>query len=299
MELNQVLRDIKSLKIQGAENVAEASLKALKVVVLKSKKEEPKAFEQELLKVRHALESTRPTEPYMRNLMQAAFYQVCSDKIRLFRENILRNIQFALIKMKRDRAFIADIGAAKIPRNSVIYTHCRSSTVIDILKKASRTKNFMVNNTETRPRFQGRKTAVDLAAAGIKVRHFVDSAMRLAIKEADMVLLGCDAITAEGRVINKIGSELAAEVAHKKGIPFYICTNSLKFDPKTIFGFEEPIEERSPREVWEDPPQNVEVDNHAFEIIDPALITGIITELGIYKPYTLVEEIKRSYPWIL
>ena len=79
----------------------------------------------------------------------------------------------------------------------------------------------------------------------------------------------------------------------------YVCTNSWKFDPETIFGFEEEIEERAPREVWEKPPKNVTIDNHAFEKVDPDLISGVITELGVYEPQVLVEEIKRAYPWML
>lgn len=299
MSLSQTVRDIKSLKIQGAENVAAASLKALKDVILRSKKIDPPAFERELKLAKDSLQATRPTEPYMRNMLKSILYEAYSDKIRVFHENVLRNIQFALIKMKKDREFIADIGAAKIPKGSVVFTHCKSSTVLEILEKAHKTKNFIVHNTETRPWFQGRMMAAALASHGIKVQHFVDSAMRLAIKKADLVLLGADAITAEGKIINKIGSELVAEVAEKRGIPLYVCTNSLKFDPKTIFGFEEQIEERASSEVWSNPPKNVEVNNLIFEIIDPALVSGVITELGIYKPYVLVEEVKRSYPWIL
>ncbi len=299
MTLNKTVKDIKSLKIQGAENIAESILKALKIVVLKSKKTSSEDFTKEIQKARKSLEATRPTEPYMRNMLKSAFYEVYSGDIRIFRENMLNSIQSLLSKMKRDKELISEIGSHKIPKNSIIYTHCKSSTVIEIIKKAHKTKNFIVHNTETRPRFQGRETAKALAEAGIRVKHFVDSAMRLSIKKADIVLLGCDAITAEGKVINKIGSELAAEIAYKRGIPVYICTNSLKFDPKTIFGFDEPIEKRSPEEVWDKPPKNVEIDNHVFEIIEPSLISGVITELGIYKPYILVQEIQRNYPWIL
>lgn len=299
MNLNKTIKDIKSLKIQGAENIAESGLKALKVAVLESKKIASEDFVKDIQKARKALEATRPTEPYMRNILKSVFYEVYSDNIRTFRENMLKNIQSLLLKMKRDRELIYEIGSHKIPKNSVVYTHCKSSTVIEIMKKAHKTKNFIVHNTETRPRFQGRGTAKALAESGIKVKHFIDSAMRLAVKKADIVLLGCDAITAEGKVINKIGSELAAEIAYKRGIPVYICTNSLKFDPKTIFGFDEIIEERSPEEVWDKPPKNIEIDNHAFEIIDPSFISGVITELGIYKPYILVQEVQRNYPWIL
>jgi translation initiation factor 2B subunit (eIF-2B alpha/beta/delta family) len=171
--------------------------------------------------------------------------------------------------------------------------------VVGILKEAkAQKKSFVVHNTETRPHFQGRKTAMELARDGIKVVHYVDSAARLAMKKADIMLIGCDAFTSEGRVINKIGSELFAEIAHRLQVPVYVCTSTWKFDPKTVFGFEEQIEERARCEVWKDIPKNVRVDNHAFEIVSPELITGMITEMGVYRPEVLVEELRVRAPWI-
>ena len=168
-----------------------------------------------------------------------------------------------------------------------------------IISKAwNNRKHIEVHNTETRPRFQGRKTARELASLGIPVVHYVDSAVRFALKKADIMLIGADAITSEGKVINKVGSELFAETADKYGVPVYVCTNSWKFDPATVFGFEEPIEKRYSKEVWNSPPKNVRIDNFAFEQIGPNLITGIITEIGVYKPQTLVRAMQEKYPWM-
>jgi ribose 1,5-bisphosphate isomerase len=202
--------------------------------------------------------------------------------------------------MQNSRKLIIEMGSKKIKNGMVVFTHCHSSTVMSVLIEAKKQgKRFAVHNTETRPRLQGRKTAKELSNAGIKVRHYVDSAARLALKGADIMMIGADAITSEGRVINKIGSELFAEVAHRYDIPVYVCTNSWKFDPETVFGFTEEIEQRTAEEVWARPPKNVIIDNKAFEIIRPELIAGAITELGIYEPQILVEEIKREYPWMV
>ena len=55
------------------------------------------------------------------------------------------------------------------------------------------------------------------------------------------------------------------------------CSNSWKFDPKTVFGFDEEIEKGIRKEVWESPPKNVNISNYAFEIIRPSTISGIIS----------------------
>jgi len=236
----------------------------------------------------------------LRNSLACVFHDVKGTSLRELKENLFSNIQKTLSAMQNSRKRIIEIGSKKIKKGMVVFTHCHSSTVTAILIEARKQgKRFVVHNTETRPRFQGRKTAKELSDACIKVRHYVDSAARLALKKADIMLIGADAITAEGRVINKIGSELFAEVANRYDVPVYVCTNSWKLDPETVFGFTEEIEERAAAEVWEKPPKNVTVDNHAFEIIKPDLITGVITELGIYEPVILIEEIKRSYGWMI
>jgi ribose 1,5-bisphosphate isomerase len=298
--LKQTIKDIKSLKIQGAEAVSREAVKALKEAIHKSKARTPEAFISEVRKARSQLEETRPTEPYLRNSLKCVFYNARGANLRELKENLFSRIQKTLALMERSRKIITEIGSKKIKNGMVVFTHCHSSTVTSILIEAKKQgKRFSVHNTETRPRFQGRKTAKELANAGIKVRHYVDSAARLALKKADIMLIGADAITSEGKVINKIGSELFAEVAGRYDTPVYVCANSWKFDPETVFGFTEEIEERKSSEVWKNPPKNVVIDNHAFEIIGPGAISGVITELGVYEPHILVEEIKREYPWMV
>lgn len=181
----------------------------------------------------------------------------------------------------------------------IVFTHCHSSTVEAVCIKAKEQgKKFTVYNTETRPRFQGRITAENIAKAGIPVVHFVDSAARTYLKKADLFLFGCDAISAEGRIFNKIGTEFLAEFTADQRIPTYSVTNSWKFDPLTVRGFEEVIEQRDPKEVWENPPQGVTIMNPAFEITSPDILTGIITELGVFKPETLIFEVQKKYPWM-
>jgi len=298
MEFLKTVKDIKSLKIQGAENVAKYALESLKDVLKKSKSKDIKT---ELLKAKETLFATRPTEPCMRNALNYALADI--DNINDATEissYVSKRIDEALNHFKESEEKIVQYGSQKIRDGMVIYTHCHSSTVTKILINSWKEgKHIEVHNTETRPRFQGRITATELAKEGIPVVHYVDSAARFAIKKADIMLIGADAITAEGKVINKVGSELFAEAANKRNIPVYVCTNSWKFDPQTIFGFDEPIEKRFGKEVWDNPPKNVRIDNFAFEKIDPELITGIITELGIYKPQKLIDAVKKNYPGII
>ena len=297
--LKTTAQGIESLRIQGASAIAKAAVLAMKDVVHHSKAKKPNVLLYELHDAQRQLIRTRPTEPYLRNSLRSCLYKLVIGSVPSLRESALMRMQWTLKLLERTNQEIAEIGARRIPKGGIVYTHCHSSTVVAVLREAKRQgKSFMVHNTETRPSFQGRITATQLSKLGIKVRHYVDSAARLALKDADVMLIGADAITAEGKVANKVGSELIAEAAQRIGVPLYVCTPSLKFAPHTLFGFEEVLEERHATEVWKNPPNGVSVDNHVFEFVQPELITGIISELGIFKPELLFSEIRRNYPWV-
>ncbi|MGB9748325.1 MAG: translation initiation factor eIF-2B [Candidatus Woesearchaeota archaeon] len=299
MRLEKLVRDIKALKIQGAENISKETAKAFIDIIKESKSRTISEFYSEMLTARKKILSARPTEPCILNTLNFMFYNVLSDSFPEVVKNFLSRIEAAIKHFEESDLKISEIVAKKLPNDSVVFTHCHSSTVVNALIYAKRKgKKFIVNNTETRPFFQGRKTALELSRAGIKVQHFVDSAARLALKKADLMLIGCDAITSEGKIINKIGSELFAEAAHNLGVPVYVCTNSWKFDFKSVFGYELEIEERSKKEVWENPPENVCINNFVFEKVDSSLISGIISELGIFKPEIFIQEAIVHYPYL-
>ena len=246
----QTVADIKSLKIQGAQTTAEAALKAWDAA-------EDKKLASKLLK------NARPTEPMLFNAIAAA--EKGADPKKL------------IAKFKSDKEKIYKSGASLIKNHSVIFTHCHSSTVTGILKEAKKQgKKFEVHNTETRPLFQGRLTALELAKAGIKVNHYVDSAGLQAMKKASIFLIGADWISPNG-VTNKIGTEMFAKIANKYfKIPIYCCSHSWKFSTKKIN-----IEYRSPAEVWKNAHKNIQIKNPAFEIACHEHLKGIVSEYGI------------------
>jgi len=299
MALKKVVSDIKSLKIQGAESIAREAVKALKDLVLCSRVKSIPKFEKDVYDARNVLSSARPTEPCLRNCLNYITRKTNGMEVREIKEEYIARAQYVLKHLLEVEQRIAELGSMKIKNQMVVFTHCHSSAVMSVLRAASQKGvKFIVNNTETRPKFQGRLTARELAKVGVEVNHFVDSAARLAIKRADIALIGCDAISIEGKVINKIGSEMFAEIANRFDVPLYVCTDSWKFDPESVYGVEEKIEERNPGEVWGRPPKNVVIHNPAFEKVNTDLISGIISELGVYKPVMFLEELKNNYEWM-
>lgn len=275
MNFNQICKAIKEVKIQGSGAIARAGVKALLL------RHDKKAISK--------LISLRPTEPCLRNAIRYAldFYPVKKGVEEVFS-------YFDSVGKK-----IREIGSKRIKSGMTIFTHCHSSSVTSILLEAKKQrKNFTVYNTETRPLYQGRITAKELSKAGIKVMHIIDSAARLALKKADLFLFGADAITADGNIVNKIGTGLFAEMANKLDVPCYSCTVAWKFDPETMWGEEEKIEQRKASEIWPGKPKNVKVLNPAFEVVRENMIDGIISELGILTVSDFIQQVRKIYPFM-
>jgi ribose 1,5-bisphosphate isomerase len=296
----KILRDIRTVKIQGAESVAINAVKALEFRGLKCSSSSSAAFFSEMKKTRSSLFASRPTEPLMRNAIDHVLKLLESSDSNII--HLKKRLRIAcsetLDHFDSARQIIAEIGSKKIENGMIVFTHCHSSTVMEVLKKAkSQGKRFHVYNTEARPLFQGRTSATELAKAGIPVTHFVDSAAKIAIKKSDMVLFGFDAVTTT-KIYNKIGSDMFAMIADKYDVPIFACGDSWKFDPEGTKGREEKIEMRPSKEIWPGAPKGVKIENPCFEKIDPHLIAAIISELGVYPHENFIEEVKKAYPWL-
>jgi ribose 1,5-bisphosphate isomerase len=293
---------IRQLKIQGARNVAIAAIKAVEESARKSDAKQKDVFLKELLELKSILFVSRATEPLMRNairyIIQAVEFSTKTN-IKELIDLVSQVTEQFLDRFQWSKEKIASIGSKRISKNSRVLTHCHSSTVTSILQKAKLDgKKFEVVCTESRPVFQGRLTAKELLDSGIKTTMIVDSAVRHFMNEVDFVVVGADAITSEGNVINKIGTSMVALAAKEARTPFYIATELLKFDSVTVFGDYEKIEERTPKEIWNTPPPGLIMRNPAFDVTRRDFIHGIICEEGIIPPHSIGELINRKYPWI-
>ncbi|MBN1216692.1 MAG: hypothetical protein JXA99_14785 [Candidatus Lokiarchaeota archaeon] len=301
---------IKSLEIQGAANVALSAIQFLSDYAHEIEKECqcPDDWFIKLDEVKSILFKTRETEPTMRNGLDYIINKLKKKENQIKCGNILELISkykeeyINMIENAREK--IAEFGARRIPETPsenefIVMTHCHSSFVDAILLKAkTQGKMFKVISTETRPRYQGRKSAKILTDAGIEVIHVVDSAMRWAVNyfEVDLILIGADSITSEGTVLNKIGSRLLALVAHEEHVPFYVASPLLKYNPQTSLGILEKIEMRSPIEIWDSPPEKIQILNPAFETISRRYIDGLISEAGIFASSHVPTYFAKFYP---
>lgn len=152
---------------------------------------------------------------------------------------------------------------------------------------------------ETRPRIQGALTAWELQQAGVPHTFIADNTGGHLMQHGlvDLCIVGTDRTTIQGDVCNKIGTYLKGLAAKDNNVPFYVALPSSTIDWTVQDGVKEiPIEERDSYELThaqgldEDGKiRNVQVTpahsraaNYAFDVTPASLVTGLITEFGVF-----------------
>lgn len=307
-KIDKTIKDIKSIKIQGAEAISRACVTAIIDHARTLKKVSQEKFLAELAEKAFLLGNARPTEPLARNslyyLLEGVEKQLKVKKISSTDELLVALIERAdkiEAGMKTTKESIITHGAKLISKKRKFLTHCHSTSVENILLSgtSAERKARKVFTTETRPLFQGRKTVEHLATGGINVTLIIDSAAPFILSGGfgkfvtpEMVLIGADAILPDGSIINKVGSYGIALAAWKNKIPVYSVAGLLKLAEK-----DQIIELRDEAEIVFSSP-DFDVFNPAFDKVPAELITGIICEQGIIKPKDFKATAHKKYSWL-
>jgi ribose 1,5-bisphosphate isomerase len=300
-DLETTARGISDMSIRGAGKIARAASAALASFALDWRGEDRDAFITDLKEAASRLHSTRPTAVSLRNgillTLKGAQDEVDVTSIR---KRIIRQSEEFVERAVMARENIAGIGSKRIPRGSTVLTHCNSMAALTTIKKAyGEGRVDMVYSTESRPWRQGHITTKWLLENGIPVTMIVDSAARHVMREMDVVLVGADTITANGAVINKIGTSQIALAAQESRVPFIVCAETFKFSRETLLGSLVEIEDRGPKEIAD--PKRPEdfpgalFKNPVFDATPPEYIDAIVTELGIVSPYLATEVIRELF----
>src|SRR5512141_2711873 len=193
--------------------------------------------------------------------------------------------------------------AALVPDGKTVLTHCNAGalatagygTALGVIRAAIASgKKIDVFADETRPFLQGaRLTAWELQEDGIPTTIITDNMAGHFLRSGRIgcVVVGADRIAANGAVANKIGTYSVAVLAKENGVPFYVAAPVSTLDLTLKSGDEIPIEQRSAAEVTHVfgvavAPDDVRVENPAFDVTPARYVTAILTERGVARaPY--------------
>lgn len=184
--------------------------------------------------------------------------------------------------------------AELFPAHGTVMTQCFAETIVGMMLRNAKLqgKEIRLFCPETRPFFQGsRLTATVCHDMGFDVTVITDNMPAAVMKNegVDIFTSAADVICKDGHIVNKVGTYQIAIAAKYHDVPYYVSGAPDQGHPviDTV-----KIEMRDPSGVLEamgTPTANQEVKGYypAFDITPPELVTGVVTDQGVFSPYKL------------
>lgn len=303
MSLHETADKIKSMEIRGAGKIARSASAALREYALEHIDLDLPTFTAKMHQGADELISTRPTAVSLPNAVRLTLRGLASAKSTGEAvEDIVSRADAFIAKAESALNTIAEICAARINDGDTVMTHCNSKAALaGIIRAKEQGKKIKVIATEVRPWNQGRLTIKTLNDHQIPTTYIVDSAVRYFMPQVNLVIVGADAITSNGAVINKIGTSQIAEAAHLARKNVIVAAETFKFAPQTMTGAKIMIEERLPSEILPDEMAKdlpyVTIRNPVFDVTPASYIDLIATEEGAISPQLAYFIIKEYLGW--
>ena len=318
-DYRSVAQAIRELKVRGAPAIGVTAAMGVALGAQSVDADEYSSFVKQVDAICDHLAASRPTAVNLFWAIARMKQKLASLKgmpIAEIKRDLIRESQSILDEDIALCKAMGRHGATVIQNGQTILTHCNAGalatagygTALGVIRAAwEQGKQIRVIADETRPVLQGaRLTAWELMQDKIPVTLIADNMAGSLMRQGNIqvCVVGADRIAANGDVANKIGTYSVAVLARAHGIPFYVAAPYSTIDLATKTGAEIPIEERNPLEVTSIhgshpvAPSGVAVYNPAFDVTPAELITGIITERGIFKPGELAGAFGTSRPAI-
>ncbi len=282
----RILEKIRKDHVTGASVLAGEAAACLLAFLDERRQAPPARVMEGLIALGCALVAAQPGNGPIFNLVNSLLLRLeqeprvgedATDILHVARGHLSAWLQASHLAM----AEIAAAVGALIKDGDIVFTHSYSSSVLAGLRKAKAAdRRFKAIVTESRPLFEGREMAKELAALGLPVTVIVDAAAPALVAESNLVLVGADMVT-EDFVVNKVGTQAVALGAQQAQIPLYAVSELSKCIPRACArGF---AAERPPAQVWNRPARGVAVRNIYLEAVPLSLLAGLVTELGVMR----------------
>ncbi|XP_026668047.1 methylthioribose-1-phosphate isomerase isoform X2 [Ceratina calcarata] len=303
---------IRNMQVRGAPAIAIVGCLSLVAEITKDDHRDKKSLRQDVEGKLNYLVSARPTAVNMKIAADELIHlanKLTKDttvNIDQMKESLIDSVELMLIKDIADNKAIGDFGAEEILKHThgdgavKILTHCNTGslatagygTALGVIRSLHKKHNL-----ETRPYFQGaRLTAYELVYEGIPGTLICDDMVAALMKSTNIsaVVVGADRVAANGDTANKIGTYQIAIVAQYHNVPFYVAAPRTSIDFSIPCGDYIVIEERPEREMSHIKNERIascgiHCWNPAFDVTPARLITGIITEVGVFRPKDLIK----------
>lgn len=248
-------------------------------------------------KAAHTLANARPTTAQRMSLITLGALEIAKEAIKNGKKvdeaiflNTIESLNRRYNKMEEVGEYLVDL----FPNKGNIMTQCFGETIVGMMLRLAkqRKKDVKLFVPETRPYFQGARLTASVAQdQGFDTTVITDNmpAFVMATKKIDLFTSAADVICRDGHVVNKIGTYQIAISAKYHEVPYYVTgipdEGHMTVDSVTI-------EERDPQLVLEargiqNTLEGVKGYYPSFDITPPHLVSGVVTDKGIFVPYDL------------
>lgn len=221
-------------------------------------------------------------------------------------EELFNDAVDSLNRRYKTMSVVGENLANLFPKDGKVMTQCFGETIVGtMLRECNKRGNkIKLYCPETRPYLQGARLTASVAIdMGFDVTVITDNmpACVMKLENIDLFTSAADSIVMDGSVINKVGTYQIAINAKYHGIPYFV-TGIPDGDVKSISNVK--IEQRDPEFALEFMGKRVVKEKvkgyyPAFDITPPHLVSGVVTDKGIFSPYNLNEyfkgEVNRYY----
>lgn len=275
--LDGVLRSIARNRVSGAAELAHEAIIALESWL----RAYPNPSEQQLFDIARRLKNAQPSMAPLARIANeiavaldaksppralASVLDALRKKLRVAPQRIARRFAAALRRRSKWR----------------LLTYSYSSTVVGAMLRG-RARTAWVCCPESRPGLEGRRTARLIARAGIRVQFVTDAGLIARAADADVIVVGADAVTPRG-FVNKIGTGALVASALAAGRPVWVLADSTKFLPDALAARVLRFEGAPGGALWPRSPRHVKLLNSLFEFVPYRRGIRVLCESGWLFP---------------
>jgi len=304
----EVAKAIQDMVTQSAGPYTAAGMgMALAAFEAKDKKEKDQLEYME--KASYTISHARPTTANRMGLITDGCFKEWKKALDSGKDPVDAVFNRTIDSLNRRYSTMETVGeylADMFPKNGTILTQCFGETIIGMMLRAAKKRDneIKIYCAETRPYLQGaRLTSSCCSQMGFDTTVITDNMIAYAMehKNIDLFTSAADTIAKDGHIANKIGTYQIALLAKHFSIPYFV-TGIPDIDKEK--GTDIVIEERDPQQVLsyrgiKNTLEEVKGIYPSFDITPPSLISGIVTDKGIYSPYDLNRyfdsEVKEFY----
>ncbi|KAI0888661.1 nagb/rpia/CoA transferase-like protein [Annulohypoxylon maeteangense] len=219
------------------------------------------------------------------------------ENFEVVRQHLMRNGRLFASRAKQAREQIATVGREYVRDDCTILTHGGSRVVGTLLARAAESipgdakRRFKVIHVVNEARrTESLRVVAALREKGVQVATIPESAAAYSMSKVNVVLVGAEAVTANGGIISRMGTYQLALIAKARRKEFFVAAEQHKFGqtfPIDQFdlGFNQDIFDFHSRkqEESEDKTTSRPIDD-PVDYTPPEFISSILSDNGVLTP---------------